>query len=652
MATNPPDPLRAALKTYFGHREFRAGQEQAMRSLLEGRSALAIFPTGAGKSLCYQLPALLLPGLTLVISPLIALMKDQVDGLQKRGIAAARLDSTLSLEESGEIYRQLRNGELKLLFLAPERLLSAKFMEMLGSLPVELMAVDEAHCISEWGHNFRPEYLRLARIAKKLRVPRVLALTATATPAVAEEIAAQFEIEARDCFRTDFHRPNLFLRVSPLQADERLARLISTLQTENHFPAIVYATLQETTETVARALTGAGIKARAYHAGLGDEVRAAVQEGFMEDRVEVIVATIAFGMGVDKADIRSVFHYNLPKTLENYQQEIGRAGRDGQPSHCEMLACADDLIVLENFILGDTPEETGLRTLVDHLLRQGPDFDLSRYDLSRSFDIRPLVLETVLTYLEQDDLIEPVGSFYSTFRIRLLQTESQILNGHTPARQKFLGDLFTQAKRGRIWLTLDVEEASRALDEPRERIMRALNFLEEAGDIELRPLGLRHQFRLLENAASQSPRAIADRLLVTFRRREERDLLRLEEVVRLATDPACTTNHLLRYFGEDPATPCGHCQNCCTPSSMATHPSVALPAHPSPPISLDDLAAIARLRDEKHPALRSPRQLTRFLCGLSSPAVNRERLTRHDTFGLLARVPFRTVLAQVTSNHF
>lgn len=647
--TNPPTDrrLREGLREWFGYPDLRDGQEVVIQTLLDGCSALAIFPTGAGKSLCYQLPALPLRGLTLVVSPLIALMKDQVDALRARGIAAARLDSSLDLATTQSVYADLREEKLQLLYLAPERLLSARFLQLLERLPLALLAMDEAHCISEWGHNFRPEYLRLARLAERLRIPRVLALTATATPPVAEEIARQFHIRPADVFRTGFHRPNLFLKITPAPAAEKLPHLLAALAPPEHRPAVVYATRQETTEQVAKQLAREGLRARAYHAGMEDEVRTEIQEAFMRGEVEVIVATIAFGMGIDKSDLRAVLHYNLPKTLENYQQEIGRAGRDGLPAYCELLACADDAIVLQNFTLGDTPDELALRALVDHLLRRGEEFDISRYELSRHTDIRPLVLETVLTYLEMDGLLEPLGAYYTSFRWCFLTEPKRILAGHTPARQDFLRRLFAAAKRGPRWHSLETAEAAEGLGEPEERLRKALQYLEEAGEIELKPTGLRHQFRLLPGAQQESPRAVAARLQELFQRREQNDLLRLEQVLQLAADPGCTTNHLLRYFGESPSAPCGHCQNCLHPPFGP----LSLPRSSPPEITLDHLRTIRRLREERHPALRSPRQLARFLCGLSSPATTRDRLQQHHAFGLLAEVPFGQVLAQVRSDH-
>lgn len=640
---HPPVDLEAELAARFGHTEFRPGQRRVVEALLSGRSALAVFPTGGGKSLCYQLPAVLLDGLTLVVSPLIALMKDQVDALQVRGIAAARLDSTLGAAEVTSIHEGMSSGSLKLLYVAPERFVSETFLAKLRRARISLLAIDEAHCISEWGHNFRPEYLRLAAMAKKFRIPRVLALTATATPPVVKEILKGFRIAKGDHVQTSFHRPNLALHITPVEASRRLDALIERLSPSARLPAIVYVTLQHTAESVATSLQKAGIRARAYHAGLASDVRSSAQDDFMGGRCDVMVATIAFGMGIDKADIRSVFHFNLPKTLENYQQEIGRAGRDGMPSHCEMLACTDDLVVLQNFILGDTPEEQALRHLVDHLLRQGDEFDISRYDLSRTTDIRPLVLETVITYLEKEGILEPTGMFYSTLQIAFHHPEDRVIAGHSPERQRFLRSLFATGKRGTRLLTLVPDVAAEKIGESRERVLKALGYLEEAGDIEIKPSGLRHRFRLLAKAKERTPHAIATWLHGLFTSREKQDLARLEGILDFASTPGCSTRRLIAYFGEKMDTDCGHCGRCHGESAAR------LPLCDEMEISLVHIAAINVLRAEGHAALRGKRQLARFLCGISSPAVTRDRLTRHDAFGLLERVPFSHVLEYVAT---
>ena len=615
-----------------------------MRALLAGRSALALFPTGAGKSLCYQLPALRLDGVTLVISPLIALMKDQVQALRARGVPAARLDSSLSPAQAQQVFDDLREGRLKLLYIAPERLLNESFVLRLQQVKIALLAIDEAHCISEWGHNFRPEYLRLAHVAQALGIRPVLALTATATPAVAQDIRQAFGIRADDHVQTSFRRPNLHYRITPCAGRERLDLLTRRLQ-EHAGASIVYVTLQSTAEQVATHLQRQGVRALAYHAGLPDEHRHEAQDAFMSGRTPVIVATIAFGMGIDKADIRAVYHYNLPKSLENYMQETGRAGRDGQTSLCELFACVEDRIVLENFTYGDTPTPQALRQLVDHLLRQGETFDLSLYELSQATDIRPLVIETVLTHLELQGLLRPLGSFYASYQYRLLQPAERVLLGHAAERQAFLRRLFACGKKGPKWTTLQPDAAADELGEPRERVLKALTWLQEAGEIELKPSGSRQRFRLTAGPGELDPPAVARDLERLFAQREARDLERLGLVLELAREPGCLTGWLLRYFGEVLDEDCGTCTSCLDRARGHTAPRT-LPGGQTPPITAEDVAAIRALCDERHAALRGARQLARFLCGLTSPATSRERLTRHDAFGLLEKVPFAEVLAQ------
>src|ERR1700678_1416740 len=417
----------STLKERFGFDTFREGQEAVILKILEGKSALAVFPTGSGKSLCYQLSALHLPGLTLVISPLIALMKDQIDFLRARNIQAARLDSSIDLEEIRRPDADLRSGRLKLLYVAPERFSNERFIQKLRQLQISLVVIDEAHCISEWGHNFRPDYLKLARAADALGINRVLTLTATATPAVANDICREFKIASDAFVHTGFYRPNLTLRITPCDSGGKTELLLDRLQNRPPGPAIVYVALQRTAEMVANALSKKGLPARHYHAGLSGEERGQVQDWFMKSSNAIVVATIAFGMGIDKSNIRYVYHYNLPKSLENYSQEIGRAGRDGKDSICEMLACGSDVIVLENFTYADTPDSEAVYKVVETVVRHDSEFDLSLYELSRTCDVRSLVAGTLLTYLELAEVIESTEPFYNEYQFVPLKPLQEIL---------------------------------------------------------------------------------------------------------------------------------------------------------------------------------------------------------------------------------
>ena len=626
--------MKEVLRKNFGFDELRSGQAEVVESLLEGRAALAIFPTGGGKSLCYQLPAVMLDGTALVVSPLLALMKDQVDGLVAKGVAAARLDSTLTAEEYAETIGKLKRGALKLLYVSPEKLGNAEFQKLLKGLEISLIAVDEAHCISEWGHNFRPDYLKLAGICRKLRVARILALTATATPKVEADIRRQFRIAKADVVKLSFHRENLDLRVTPCGVEERKAVLLEKLRDCGR-PAIVYVTRQETAEEVATFLAKNELSARSYHAGLRSELRREIQESFMAGEVGIIVATIAFGMGVDKADIRAVFHYNLPKSLEGYTQEIGRAGRDGEPAICGMLACAEDRTVLENFIFSDIPSERAVRNLLERILRLGDTFDVSMYELSTTCDIRQTVVETIFTYLEMEGVLVAGGKFFETYRVKLLQPLKSVLAGRAAKERKLLEGIFAPLDAEWKWLGVPVSEVAPKLGISPESLREIISELEAGGDVVLKKSGWRQGFRVKKQVSDL--RVTSETMAARFQEREAKDLARLDQVLALATGKSCLTKVLLAHFGEKMGTGCGHCDRC-----RGILPVKLKRAKPRK-ITDRELEEIRILVSGNHPALGTPRQLARFLCGMSSPASMRARLYRHDAYGLLSGLPFGEV---------
>ncbi len=620
---------------------FRPGQEAVINALLQGQSALAVFPTGGGKSLCYQLPALMLEGLTLVVSPLIALMKDQVDALQALGIPAARLDSSLDKAAIQAIYDGLYERRLKLLYVSPERLKNERFVQRLARSTISLLAIDEAHCISEWGHNFRPDYLLLADLARKLRVERVLALTATATPDVAADICRQFSIQPRHHIQTSFARPNLQLRVTPCTANQRETILLARLhQQAPEAATIIYVTLQKTAEDIAQAINASGLRAAYYHAGLKDDERDQIQNAFMSGEVPIVVATIAFGMGIDKSNIRAVYHFNLPKSIENYVQEIGRAGRDGNGSVCELLAVGDDVRVLENFSYGDTPAREGLAALVRYLLAAGDVFDLSTYELSQRFDLRPLVLNTALTYLELRGVISALTPFYSEYKVQFIQPPEIILANFDAARAQFLRQVFSAGRMGKKWLTLDIARVATQLNEPKERIQKALDYLEEKSWIGLSVANLRQVYANNQTITSPAEvQSLCDYLEQLFAQREARDIKRIARVVEFANNPACLSQQLMQYFGEADAPACGVC-NHCTGTGAAR---VLVPVQAK--LTERQSALLVAVKQEQHEPLLHSRQLARFLCGLPSPATSRSTLKNHPAFGALAEVSFSVVLA-------
>ena len=392
--------MHSLLQQYFGFTEFRPGQEQVVKALVDGHSAAAIFPTGSGKSLCYQLPALHLPNLTLVVSPLLALIQDQLDFLKKKGIAAASIQSMQSPAEAAQVYKSVTDGEIKILFISVERLNNERFRAFLKRIPISLLVIDEAHCISEWGHNFRPDYLKLASYREEFAIEQVLLLTATATQKVIEDMAAKFRIDLNNVTATGSYRSNLNLSVVGVSEADKLSTLVPWLNARKQQAGIIYVTLQQTAAQVAEALTQQGIAATAYHAGLGNEHRQSIQQQFMSGQIPLIVATIAFGMGIDKSDIRFVVHYDLPKSIENYAQEIGRAGRDDQASDCLVLANQNNLNVLENFVYADTPEATAIDFILDEISRTEGDWEVVMNSLSSQSNIRLLALKTLLVYFK------------------------------------------------------------------------------------------------------------------------------------------------------------------------------------------------------------------------------------------------------------
>ena len=365
-----PD-IHDLLKTRFGYDEFRPLQAEIIQTVLAGRDALVLMPTGGGKSLCYQLPALCLDGLTLVVSPLIALMKDQVDALRANGVAAAYVNSMVPPREARRIYMAARAGHLRILYIAPERLPVPSFNEFLGSVRVSQIAIDEAHCISEWGHDFRPDYRNLHVLRERFPDTPVMALTATATAQVRDDIVEQLAIPNARRFVASFDRQNLTYIVRPKRG--AFEALLALLRQHAHGSAIVYCLSRQDTEDLATDLTDEGIQALPYHAGLDPAVRRTTQDRFIRDDVSVVTATIAFGMGIDKPDIRLVVHYRMPKTLEGYYQETGRAGRDGLPSTCVLFFGASDRHALAGFIerMDDEAERVRARQKLQQMVKYG-----------------------------------------------------------------------------------------------------------------------------------------------------------------------------------------------------------------------------------------------------------------------------------------
>ena len=610
--------MHDTLQQVFGYPQFRLGQEETVSAVLAGRSAAAIFPTGSGKSLCYQLSAVLLPHLTLVVSPLLALMQDQLGFLQRHGISAGSIDSAQSREEANEVMARARSGELKILMISVERLKNERFRNFLQSVQISLLVVDEAHCISEWGHNFRPDYLKLPDYQRQFNIPQALLLTATATPRVIADMQAKFAIAPHDVVTTGFYRPNLNLLVEPVSGADKRRRLVQWMSERADQPSIVYVTLQKTAEQIAEHLNRNGIQAEAYHAGLPHDKREGIQQRFMGGRSNCIVATIAFGMGIDKSDIRNVVHFDLPKSIENYSQEIGRAGRDGQPSDCLVLANRDSLNVLENFVYGDTPEQEGIRRVLQELqaARSEGQWEFLLRSLSDHSNIRELPLKTLLVQLELKGVIAPRYAFYAEYRFKYLIEPEALLARFSGERQQFVAAIIQGCKRAKTWATVDFDALYQQHNAERNRVVKALDYFQEQGLIELESKQMTEVYSLLDT--DFDPQVLSEALYMDFKQHEVGEVARIHAMLDLFATEHCLGQRLAQYFGDENAPQrCGHCSVC--------HGHVAhLPPPPrlSPLVDKNFMGLCGDFihRHHEHTGqLPGAERLTRFLLGISVP---------------------------------
>ncbi|WP_413052616.1 ATP-dependent DNA helicase RecQ [Pseudomonas bubulae] len=630
------------LEQVFGYPQFRAGQEAVVSAVLAGRSAAAIFPTGSGKSLCYQLPALLLPHLTLVVSPLLALMQDQLAFLQRHGIAAASIDSAQSREDASAVMARAKAGELKILMISVERLKNERFRNFLQQVPISLLVVDEAHCISEWGHNFRPDYLKLPDYQRQFNIPQALLLTATATPNVIADMQAKFAIAETDVITTGFYRANLNLWVEPVSGAAKRQRLVQWMNGRIGQPSIVYVTLQRTAEQIAEHLSQHGISANAYHAGLPHEQREGIQRQFMGGQLNCIVATIAFGMGIDKSDIRNVVHFDLPKSIENYSQEIGRAGRDGQPSDCLVLANRDSLNVLENFVYGDTPELAGIRCVLEELRGAIPEgqWEFMLLPLSDQSNIRQLPLKTLLVQLELRGLIAPRYAYFAEYRFKFLIEPEVLLAKFEGERQQFVSAIIQTSTRARTWATVNFDTLYGQHQADRNRVVKALDYFQEKGWIELESKQMIEVYSLL--VSDFDAEALSQELHAYFCAHESGEIKRIHAMLALFASDTCLSYRLARYFGDDQAPrQCGHCSVCAGHVARLPEPPALAPLEDK---NVEALCGAFIHRHQEYAGSYPPAErLTRFLCGISVPMFTKMKARAIPGFAALENYPYAEV---------
>jgi ATP-dependent DNA helicase RecQ len=545
-------PLKV-LKEIFGFDSFRPGQEEAIRAVLEGQDTLAVMPTGGGKSLCYQVPALMQESLTVIVSPLISLMKDQVDSLIQSSVAeAATLHSGLSPEERWEVERRVRTGAVKMLYVAPERLRSLEFVLSLRRAGVGLFVVDEAHCISEWGHNFRPDYLFLPRAVRDLGSPPILALTATATPRVRDDILRSLKMRSPKLVVTSFNRPNLTYRVLSAKEKKHKLPLILDVIRNSPPPGIVYATTRKESEELATSLRRSGLDAAAYHAGMGAAERSDVQERFMTDELSVVVATVAFGMGVDKPNVRFVIHSSVPGSLPAYMQESGRAGRDGEKAQCVILYRSADLGRRKRLVTLGTAGEEEVGSFFRALsgMENGGRANVPPNALSVLGGVDPEVAGIVLGSLEESGLIHRGYDLWAEVEVRGLSEEREGLREEVAAVHTALPG------SGTIGLP---ELARRAGVRPAVA-QGALYRMMVDGTAEIIPRGSIVDVRLrTQSLDTRSRRAIAARL----KNRAAAAYAQIRDVEAYANLTTCRREYLLRHFGDtEEVAPCAGCDVC------------------------------------------------------------------------------------------
>ncbi len=560
------EDARTTLRDHFGYSDFRPPQIRAVQSVLSGHDALIVLPTGGGKSLCYQVPALMRNGLTIVVSPLISLMKDQVDALERRGVLAGFINSTLTSSEVANRMAQAQDGTLKLLYLAPERMDAGRTLPRLAAIGVSLLAVDEAHCISEWGHDFRPSYRRIGSIRERLDSPQTVALTATATPHVRQDIVRQLALHQPDIVVGGFDRTNLTYHVAPTRTQQDKDKAAVQWLRDAQGPAIVYAPTRKAVERVTAMLVRARIKTVAYHAGLDDAVRQQAQNAFMQERARVIVATSAFGMGIDKADVRLVVHHAMPGSLESYYQEAGRAGRDGLPSSCVLLHSYPDRFTHEFFIANANPE----RALVEHtwqVLRASADRErfvgMSLEDVVERLPpkagdrkvgaaLRVLAAAGALT-------VEPPSA--GRVWVRLLAAPARIaeaLGGARYFERELLRALWRAVgKRLESGASIDLDGLPPGFGGAMG-VVPLLERLESEQFVDWKRTG--GGFRLDSRSTDLQWLPID---WTALERRRQSDMARLDAIQRYAQTRACRRAFVLRYFGDpDARSRCDGCDRC------------------------------------------------------------------------------------------
>jgi ATP-dependent DNA helicase RecQ len=644
MPQAPPEKAPESYLPQFGLDSFRPGQRDVVMAILEGHDCMCIMPTGGGKSLCYQLPAVMRPGLTLVVSPLIALMKDQVDSLRQRGIRAEFINSSLDFSAQQERLMRLGAGEFDLFYIAPERFRSRPFLDELRRHPINLLAVDEAHCISEWGHDFRHDYTRLGEYRERLGNPQTIALTATATADVRMDIVQQLRLKEPSTFVAGFARPNLNLEVVQVGSDPDKDRFLASFVRSTRGSGIIYAATRKACDSLCTYLKAVDSRSIAvYHGGLEMDVRRRTQEAFMAGDVELVVATNAFGMGIDKAEVRFVIHYNFPGSVEAYYQEAGRAGRDGETSHCVMLYLPSDARIQKFFIESAYPEPNVVRQVFEFLLTQEKDpIELTQQEIKDALrlQISSEGVGTCERLLEKCYVIERLEPNRNMGILRLSSdapTLVDFLPKQATAQRETLRHIERIVGNRRFEeVFFRPDTLAKQMGVSGTALTRQLRELMKLDAVDYVPPFRGRAIRVKRRDLAFHQLDLDFKGLMA---RKEADYAKLDEVIRLATTRRCRQRFVMEYFGDPAASNCGHCDQCTRGSSRPTHGNLAeqvkrsiLPSESSvaTEVVLKALSGVARARERVGKNL-----IAGMLVGSKSERVLRAGLAGLSTFGVL-----------------